>query len=149
MLGNLLAITPTTFDYKVQSDNNSLYNTPPTFAWYMCGLVFKWLKEQGGPEAIAIINERKAKKLYAVIDATDFYKNDVKIDCRSWMNVPLQLHDGKMDDVFISEAGNEGLLNLNGWRSVGGMRASIYNAVPEAAVDTLVSFMAEFEKRYG
>ena len=149
LLGNPLPITPTTFDYQVQADNNSLYNTPPTFAWYMCGLVFKWLKEQGGPEAIALVNERKAKKLYAAIDATDFYRNDVKADCRSWMNVPFQLHDKKMDDVFVAEAANVGLLNLNGWRSVGGMRASIYNAVPESAVDMLVSFMGAFEKRYG
>jgi phosphoserine aminotransferase len=115
----------------------------------MTGLVFKWLKEQGGPEAMAVVNERKAKKLYAAIDKTDFYQNDVKADCRSWMNIPFQLHHKGMDDVFVSEAGKEGLLNLNGWRTVGGMRASIYNAVPEAAVDALVAFMDEFEKRHG
>lgn len=107
------------------------------------------MKEQGGPEAIAEINERKAKKLYAAIDATDFYYNDVKPDCRSWMNIPFQLKEKTMDQTFISEAAESGLLNLNGFRSVGGLRASIYNAVPEEAVDALVAFMAEFEKKYG
>jgi phosphoserine aminotransferase len=115
----------------------------------LTGLVFKWLKEQGGPEAIAEINERKAMKLYAAIDATDFYHNYVKSDCRSWMNIPFQLKKKSMDSIFISEAAENGLLNLNGFRSVGGMRASIYNAVPEAAIDALVVFMAEFEKKYG
>ena len=98
---------------------------------------------------MAVINERKAKKLYAAIDATDFYHNDVKVDCRSWMNIPFQLHDKSLDDTFVSEAAKGGLLNLNGWRTVGGMRASIYNAVPEAAVDALVAFMGGFEKRHG
>ena len=149
LLGKALPITPTPFDYAAQAADNSLYNTPPTFAWYMTGLVFRWLKEQGGPEAMAVINERKAKKLYAAIDATDFYINDVKADCRSWMNVPFQLIDNKLDPLFIAEAAEYGLLNLNGWRTVGGMRASIYNAVPEAAVDALVKFMAEFEQRHG
>ncbi|NKB38750.1 MAG: 3-phosphoserine/phosphohydroxythreonine transaminase [Gammaproteobacteria bacterium] len=148
LMGDALPNTPTTFDYAVQAADNSLYNTPPTFAWYMTGLVFRWLKEQGGPEAMAVINERKAKKLYAAIDATDFYINDVKADCRSWMNIPFQLIDKQLDSVFINEAAEYGLLNLNGWRTVGGMRASIYNAVPEAAVDSLVTFMAEFEKRH-
>ena len=98
---------------------------------------------------MVVINERKAKKLYAAIDATDFYDNDVKADCRSWMNIPFQLRDKSLDDTFVSDAAKGGLLNLNGWRTVGGMRASIYNAVPEAAVDALVEFMGEFEKKYG
>jgi phosphoserine aminotransferase len=149
LIGNALPFTPTPFDYAVQAKDGSLYNTPPTFAWYLTGLVFKWLKEQGGPEAIAEINERKAMKLYAAIDATNFYDNDVKPDCRSWMNIPFQLKEKTMDQIFISEAAENGLLNLNGFRSVGGMRASIYNAVPEEAVDALVAFMAEFEKKYG
>ena len=149
LLGDALPTTPTTFNYQVQADDNSLYNTPPTFAWYMTGLVFKWLKEQGGPEAMAVINERKAKKLYAAIDATEFYQNDVKPDCRSWMNIPFQIQDKSLDQAFIAEAAEGGLLNLNGWRTVGGMRASIYNAVPEQAVDALVAFMGEFEKKYG
>jgi len=149
LIGDVLPITPTPFDYAVQAKDESLYNTPPTFAWYLTGLVFKWLKEQGGPEAIAEINERKAMKLYEAIDATDFYHNDVKTDCRSWMNIPFQLKDKSMDQVFISEAAEHGLLNLNGFRSVGGMRASIYNAVPEVAIDALVEFMAEFEEKHG
>ena len=149
LLGNALPITPTPFDYAVQAKDDSLYNTPPTFAWYLTGLVFKWLKEQGGPEAIAEINERKAMKLYAAIDATDFYHNNVKSDCRSWMNIPFQLKEKNMDSILISEAAENGLLNLNGFRSVGGMRASIYNAVPEAAIDAVVVLMAEVEKKYG
>ena len=149
LLGNALPITPAPFNYDVQAEDASLYNTPPTFAWYLTGLVFKWLKEQGGPEAMAVINERKAKKLYAAIDSTDFYQNDVKPDCRSRMNIPFQLRNKSMDQTFILEAEKNGLLNLNGWRTVGGMRASIYNAVPEEAVDALMVFMAEFEKKYG
>ncbi len=149
LIGDALSITPTPFDYAIQAEDASLYNTPPTFAWYLTGLVFKWLKEQGGPEAITEINKRKAEKLYAAIDVTDFYHNDVKVDCRSWMNIPFQLKDKSMNSTFISEAAENGLLNLNGFRSVGGMRASIYNAVPEDAIDALVEFMGIFEKKYG
>jgi len=149
LIGNADPITPISFDYEVQAKDSSLYNTPPTFAWYLTGLVFKWLKEQGGPEAMEAINERKAKKLYAAIDATDFYTNDVALDCRSIMNIPFQLRNKHMDLNFVTEAAENGLLNLNGWRTVGGMRASIYNAVPEEAVDALVKFMADFEKKHG
>jgi len=149
LIGEALAITPEPFNYNVQAEDASLYNTPPTFAWYMTGLVFKWLKEQGGPKAMAEINERKAKKLYAAIDKTDFYHNDVKEDCRSWMNIPFQLKKKDMDTNFVLEAAENNLLNLNGWRTIGGMRASIYNAVPEEAVDALVEFMADFEKKHG
>jgi phosphoserine aminotransferase len=149
LIGEALPITPEPFNYNVQAEGASLYNTPPTFAWYMTGLVFKWLKEQGGPEAMAEINARKAKKLYAAIDKTDFYHNDVKQDCRSWMNIPFQLQNKSMDVNFVVEAAENNLLNLNGWRTVGGMRASIYNAVPEEAVDALVDFMTEFERKHG
>ena len=149
LIGNALPTTPIPLNYAIQALDASLYNTPPTFAWYLTGLVFKWLKEQGGPEAMAAINERKAKKIYAVIDATDFYINNVDPGCRSRMNIPFQLHDKNLDPVFISEAAENGLLNLNGFRTVGGMRVSIYNAVPEAAVDSLIVFMREFEKRHG
>jgi len=149
LIGKADPITPISFDYEVQANDSSLYNTPPTFAWYLTGLVFKWLKEQGGPEAMEAINERKAKKLYTAIDATGFYTNDVAPDCRSIMNIPFQLRDKNMDLNFVTEAAENGLLNLNGWRTVGGMRASIYNAVPEAAVDALVEFMGEFEEKYG
>ena len=149
LIGNALPTTPIPLNYAIQAQDASLYNTPPTFAWYLTGLVFKWLKEQGGPEAMAPINERKARKIYAVIDATDFYINNVDAECRSRMNIPFQLRDKNMDPVFISEAAEHGLLNLNGFRSVGGMRVSIYNAVPEAAVDALIVFMRDFEKRHG
>ena len=149
LIGKAMPETPIPFDYAVQANDKSLYNTPPTFAWYLTGLVFKWLKAQGGPEAMEVINTRKAKKIYDAIDATDFYINTVRQDCRSIMNIPFQLPDKKLDPVFISEAAEQGLLNLNGWRTVGGMRVSIYNAVPEEAVDALVKFMKEFEMRYG
>ena len=149
LIGNAAAVTPISFNYEIQANDSSLYNTPPTFAWYLTGLVFEWLKEQGGPEAMAEINKRKAKKLYAAIDATNFYINDVATDCRSVMNIPFQLHDKNLDLTFIIEAAEDGLLNLNGWRTVGGMRASIYNAVPEEAVDALVQFMYDFEARHG
>lgn len=149
LLGNALPSTPIPFNYTIQAQDASLYNTPPTFAWYLTGLVFKWLKAQGGPEGIAVINERKAKKIYDVIDATDFYVNLVAPDCRSWMNIPFQIHERSMDSLFIKEAAEHGLVNLNGFRSVGGMRVSIYNAVPEDAVDALIVFMKDFEKKYG
>ncbi|MGK0298194.1 MAG: phosphoserine aminotransferase [Gammaproteobacteria bacterium] len=149
LIGNAADITPISFNYQIQANDSSLYNTPPTFAWYLTGLVFKWLKDQGGPEAMAVINERKARKLYAAIDATDFYVNDVAIECRSIMNIPFQLRSKNLDLKFVIEAADDGLLNLNGWRTVGGMRASIYNAVPEDAVDALVEFMQKFEARHG
>ena len=149
LIGNALPVTPISFDYAVQARDASLYNTPPTFAWYLTGLVFKWLKEQGGPEAMAAINKRKAEKIYAIIDHTGFYRNDVAPECRSLMNIPFKLPAKSMDEMFIAEAAGNGLLNLNGWRTIGGMRVSIYNAVPEAAVDALVEFMVEFEKKYG
>ena len=149
LIGHAMPITPIPLDYQTQSNDTSLYNTPPTFAWYLTGLVFKWLKQQGGPEAMEVINKRKAGKLYAAIDKTDFYHNDVAADCRSIMNIPFQLKNKAMDSTFIIEAAENGLLNLNGWRTVGGMRASIYNAVPEEAVDALVEFMGEFENKYG
>ena len=124
-------------------------NTPPVFAWYVAGLVFEYLKEQGGLAAMAKINERKAAKLYAAIDGSEFYSNPVAKDCRSWMNVPFILKDASLDAKFLTEATAAGLTNLKGHRSVGGMRASIYNAVPEAAIDALIEFMHEFEQANG
>ena len=149
LIGNALPTTPIPLNYAIQAQDASLYNTPPTFAWYLTGLVFKWLKEQGGPEAMQAINERKAKKIYQVIDATKFFINNVDPECRSRMNIPFHLPDKNLDPVFISEAAEHGLLNLNGFRAVGGMRVSIYNAVPEAAVDALIVFMKDFEARHG
>ena len=126
-----------------------MYNTPPTFAWYLSGLVFKWLKKKGGLEAIDQINERKACKLYDQIDQSSFYQNAVDPAWRSRMNVPFSLATPDQDALFLKEAGEEGFLYLKGHKAVGGMRASIYNAVPEAHVDALVGFMKEFERRHG
>jgi phosphoserine aminotransferase len=149
LIGDAMPNMPTMFDYKTHADNGSMYNTPPTYAWYMAGLVFDWIKRQGGVQAIAEINARKAGKLYAAIDGSDFYSNGVDKECRSWMNVPFALANADLDGLFLSEAQAEGLTTLKGHRSVGGMRASIYNAMPEAGVDALVAFMASFEKRHG
>ena len=135
--------------WKSYADSDSMTNTPPTFAWYVADLVFQWLKGQGGVEAIGEVNQRKSEKLYAAIDASDFYSNPVAIDCRSRMNVPFILADAALDGKFLEESAAVGLANLKGHRSVGGMRASIYNAVSEEAVDALIAFMAEFEKVNG
>ncbi len=149
LMGKTLTNTPSIFDYKKLADNDSMLNTPPTYAWYLAGLVFAWLKEQGGLSAMAEINKRKSDKLYAAIDNSDFYANPVAIDCRSWMNVPFTLADAELDKKFLELAEQRGLKTLKGHRSVGGMRASIYNAMPEEGVDALVEFMAEFEKENG
>jgi len=148
LLGNPLTGMPSMQDYQVHAKADSMNNTPPTYAWYLSGLVFKWLKEQGGLSAIGAINARKAAKLYAAIDASDFYGNPVAVNNRSIMNVPFTLADAKLESKFLEEAFAADLLNLQGHRSVGGMRASIYNAVPESSIDALVSFMADFEKRW-
>ncbi|MGD8615424.1 MAG: 3-phosphoserine/phosphohydroxythreonine transaminase [Gammaproteobacteria bacterium] len=140
---------PKMFDYAVHAEAGSMYNTPPTYAWYLAGLVFDWLKEQGGLEAMARVNHRKAQKLYDAIDGSDFYSNPVDPDCRSWMNVPFTLANADLDGTFLEEAKQAGLVTLKGHRSVGGMRASIYNAMPEAGVDALAELMADFEKRRG
>lgn len=149
LLGHNIPGTPTMFDYKTCADADSMYNTPPTYSWYLSGLVFKWLKAQGGVEAIAKVNHRKAKKLYDYIDNSGFYANPVALNNRSIMNVPFTLADSALDKKFLAESEAEGLLYLAGHRSVGGMRASIYNAVPEEAVDALISFMQEFAKKNG
>ncbi len=132
--------------WKSYAESDSMTNTPPTFAWYVADLVFQYLKERGGLAAMAAVNERKAGKLYDAIDASDFYSNPVREDCRSWMNVPFILADSELDGKFLEESNAAGLTNLKGHRSVGGMRASIYNAVSEEAVDTLIDFMKEFER---
>ena len=132
--------------WKSYADSGSMTNTPPTFAWYVADLVFGYLIKRGGLAAVAESNERKATKLYAAIDASDFYSNPVSKDARSWMNVPFILADASLDAKFLQESQAAGLTNLKGHRSVGGMRASIYNAVSEEAVDTLIEFMIAFEK---
>ncbi len=147
LLGAARAECPAMLDYQVAADADSMYNTPPTYSWYLAGLVFQWLKAQGGLSAMAEINARKAKKLYDFIDASDFYANPVAVSDRSWMNVPFTLADADLDKAFLKGADEAGLLNLKGHRSVGGMRASIYNAVPEAAVDALIAYMSDFAKR--
>lgn len=145
LLGNALDITPSMYNYAVHAEADSMLNTPPTFGWYLAGLVFKWLKAQGGVDAMAVLNERKAKKLYDYIDNSRFYSNPVALNGRSWMNVPFTLADDSLDKAFLAQAEEAGLLNLKGHRSVGGMRASIYNSVPEASVDALIAFMQKFD----
>ncbi|WP_027872807.1 3-phosphoserine/phosphohydroxythreonine transaminase [Spongiibacter marinus] len=149
LLGKSRAITPTMLDYQTAADNDSMYNTPPTLAWYLSGLVFKWLKAQGGLEAMEVVNRRKAEKLYGYIDGSGFYSNPVEVASRSLMNVPFVLADSSLDKAFLAGADDAGLLNLKGHRSVGGMRASIYNAVPEAAVDALIDYMKDFARENG
>ncbi len=149
LMGQPLDSTPTMFNYQVQADNGSMYNTPPTYSWYLAGLVFAWVKEQGGLTKMGEINKRKAEKLYAAIDDSDFYANPVEPASRSWMNVPFTLANSELDSVFLEESKEEGLTTLKGHRSVGGMRASIYNAMPEEGVNNLIAFMAEFERRHG
>ena len=149
LIGQPVEGQPVMFDYAIHANNESMYNTPPTYGWYLAGLVFEWLKEKGGLEAISMVNHTKARLLYDAIDASDFYANPVDINCRSWMNVPFTLADANLDATFLEEAAKIGLVTLKGHRSVGGMRASIYNAMPEGGVRTLVEFMADFEKRHG
>jgi len=148
LIGETIDGTPSMFDYKTHADNDSMANTPPTYGWYLAGLVFDWIKQQGGLTAMAEINKRKSDKLYAAIDGSDFYANPVAVNNRSWMNVPFTLKDAELDKVFLEEAAKLNLTTLKGHRSVGGMRASIYNAMPEAGIDTLVKFMAEFAKKH-
>jgi phosphoserine aminotransferase len=150
LLGHALPSTPSMFDYKTHAENGSMYNTPPTYAWYIAGLVFEWLKNKGGLKGMAAINERKAAKLYAYIDGSGgFYRNPVDPACRSWMNIPFTLHDANLDEPFLKGAKGAGLLQLKGHRSVGGMRASIYNAMPEAGIDALIGYMKEFKQKQG
>ena len=149
LIGNAGSNVPSMLDYAVHADADSMSNTPPTYAWYLAGLVFQWLKDQGGLAGIAALNARKAGKLYGAIDSSNFYSSPVVAENRSLMNVPFTLPDPEMDGDFLVQAEARGLTNLKGHRSVGGMRASIYNAVPEDAVDALVSFMAEFENERG
>lgn len=149
LLGQTLPGTPVMFDYKTHADNGSMYNTPATYSWYLSGLVFKWLKRNGGLEKMGEINARKASKLYQAIDGSDFYNNPIDPRYRSWMNIPFTLANSALDKQFLQMAADNGLLTLKGHRDLGGMRASIYNAMPEQGVDSLIAFMAEFERQYG
>ena len=149
LIGGARGDCPFMLDYKTHAENDSMYNTPPTFAWYIAGLVFDWLKRQGGLPAMAERNRRKADKLYRAIDQSGFYSNPVEPQSRSWMNVPFTLPREELDGPFLKGAQQAGLAALKGHRSVGGMRASIYNAMPEEGVDQLVAFMADFARRHG
>ncbi|AIN18397.1 phosphoserine transaminase [Yersinia rochesterensis] len=149
LLGKARTELPSILDYKVLAENDSMFNTPPTFAWYLSGLVFKWLKEQGGLGEMEKRNQAKAELLYGAIDKTGFYCNQVAIANRSWMNVPFQMRDPSLDKLFLSEAEAQGLQALKGHRVAGGMRASIYNAMPIEGVKALTDFMADFERRHG
>jgi len=149
LIGDVVAKQPILFDYATQADNDSMFNTPTTFAWYTAGLVFEWLKAQGGIKAMAQINDRKASKLYQAIDSSDFYSNPVNPKYRSWMNVPFMLVDDSLNKLFLEKSYNANLLALKGHKSVGGMRASIYNAMPESGVDALIEFMTDFERQHG
>lgn len=149
LLGRANAMCPAMLNWQLAAENESMYNTPPTFALYLAALVFDWLVEQGGLLGIETINRRKAQKLYAAIDNSDFYANPVELPSRSLMNVTFTLADAALDKQFLTESESAGLLNLKGHRSVGGMRASLYNAVSEAAVDALIAFMLDFEQRNG
>jgi len=149
LLGHAAAGTPAVLDYKAQADADSMLNTPPTYAVYIAGLVFQWLKRQGGVAAIERRNIEKAKLLYDCLDASGFYRNPVAKPDRSRMNVPFTLPDPGLDDAFLAGAKQRGMLQLKGHRSVGGMRASIYNAMPVDGVRALVEYMREFEKQHG
>jgi phosphoserine aminotransferase len=146
LIGHARPGTPLVFDYKQVSDNQSMLNTPPTFAWYMAGLVFKWLKKSGGMKAVGDRNSIKAQTLYAAIDASSLYESPVAKDSRSWMNVTFTLNRPGLDAAFLEGAAQAGLHGLKGHRVLGGMRASIYNAMPLAGVEALIAFMREFER---
>jgi phosphoserine aminotransferase len=149
LIGKARPGTPQVMDFKAMADDGSMLNTPPTFAWYIAGLVLKWILGQGGLAGMEKLNRAKAQALYSAIDTSGFYRNPVSRDCRSWMNVPFTLADPALDKVFLAEAQAVGLTNLEGHRSVGGMRASIYNAMSLAGVQTLIGFMKEFQRRKG
>jgi phosphoserine aminotransferase len=149
LLGRARAVTPAIWDYRQMAADGSMSNTPPTFGWYVAGLVFQWLKGQGGLDAMGRRNRDKAARLYAAIDASGFYANPVPERYRSIMNVPFTLAKPDLDGQFLKEAASQGLTNLAGHRSVGGMRASIYNAMMPEGVDALIAFMREFERQHG
>jgi phosphoserine aminotransferase len=148
LIGHARAATPHVFDYQAIADSQSMLNTPPTFAWYMAGLVFTWLKKAGGVRAMGELNRRKAKMLYAAIDSSHIYKNSVAKDARSWMNVTFSLSNPELDPAFLAAAAAAGLKGLKGHRVVGGMRASIYNAMPIEGIEKLSAFMQDFERRH-
>jgi phosphoserine aminotransferase len=149
LIGQADPRTPGVFDYKIQADNDSMYNTPPTYGIYMAGLVFQWLKKLGGLKKMEELNVAKAQLVYDYLDQTEFYHTPVAKDDRSRMNIPFTLRNAALDDEFLKQAKGRNLMQLKGHRSVGGMRASIYNAMPKEGVEALVQFMKEFERAHG
>ena len=149
LLGNAMEYTPTMLDYKTHADNGSMYNTPPCYNIYVCKLVYEWLDKLGGVSAIEEINKEKARKLYDYIDNSDFYRGTAEKEYRSLMNIPFICDNDELNVEFVKQATARGLQNLKGHRSVGGMRASIYNAMPTEGIDALISFMQEFAKQNG
>jgi phosphoserine aminotransferase len=149
LLGRARPDTPLVWNYAGMAADDSMSNTPPTFAWYVAGLVFKWLRREGGLAAMAERNRAKAELLYRTIDESGFYRNPIERSCRSWMNVPFVLPDAALDKPFLAEAEAAGLTNLKGHRALGGMRASLYNALPLAGVQALTDFMRDFARRHG
>jgi phosphoserine aminotransferase len=148
LIGHARTETPLVFDYQAMAGASSMLNTPPTFAWYMAGLVFKWLKSAGGLAAVGERNRIKAEMLYSAIDASALYENPIARDARSWMNVTFTLTKPELDAAFLAQAADAGLHGLKGHRVLGGMRASLYNAMPLAGVEALIAFMREFERQY-
>ena len=148
LIGETIAGTPTMFDYKVHADNESMYNTPATYGIYMAGLVFKWLKAKGGLAVMERINIEKSALLYDYLDASDFYHSPIALENRSRMNIPFTLKDAALDEAFLKQAQETGLLQLKGHKLVGGMRASIYNAMPIEGVKALIEFMQSFAKTH-
>ena len=149
LLGQVIPGTPAMYDYKIHADNESMYNTPPTYGLYIAGLVFQWLKKNGGLAAMQKVNNEKAGLIYGVLDSSSFYSSPVAKEDRSIMNVPFRLKSESLDEEFLKQARSRGMIQLKGHRSVGGMRASIYNAMPIEGVRALVEFMRDFEKRNG
>jgi phosphoserine aminotransferase len=149
LMGHALDICPSAFNYQTVAQNGSMYNTPPTYSIYIAGLIFQWLKRQGGIAAMEAANEAKADHLYQTIDGSSLFFNKVQVDCRSRMNVPFFLREESLNDAFLAGASKAGLLQLKGHKSVGGMRASIYNAMPLAGVQALTAYMQEFERSHG
>ncbi len=149
LLGHAPKHIPSMYDYAIQAKNDSMYNTPPTYSWYISGLVLKWIKEQGGLQAMERMSRARSNSLYQAIDESEFYNNPIDPRYRSRMNVPFTLKDDSLNEKFASEAKDHGLVALQGHRSVGGLRASMYNAMPEEGVNTLINFMQEFERTNG
>jgi len=149
LLGGALPITPSAFNYKEQAENDSMLNTPPTYAIYIAGLVFNWIKAQGGLGAMAAHNRAKAALLYNFLDESDFFVSPIVPEDRSLMNAPFKLRNESLDAAFLKGAEERGMVQLKGHRSVGGMRASMYNAMPTEGVRALVAYMKEFEARHG